>query len=522
MADKIKAIKIKQINGTYSEEIPISVNVQNVEWDENNHTLLDALGSVDISSSGKGNLQHQIDELDGDKISTNQFNSRLNDFLREQISADTTDWLDDNVNPVGSAVIVDKTLTIDGAAADAKAVGDELTAVKADLDTLADITPIPNNSDLNNYAETGLYSIEVSTYTILNYPPVNVSGSYLEVRKLTNGYIGQKLTIPGNGKVFTRSRYSNGNWNPWRQIALQADLDNISSNKIDIQQSLSDSGKALVIGSDGRVRPETVMSGDGLTDEVKEALLACFENVAWIGQDGQDYYDDLYAALYNGPQKQVVSISAEYSQPRVFDVGESISLIKPNLIVTATYDDETEKVVSNYALSGSLSEDGRNLITVTFKGISETFNVLAAPAGRWVNNVLTIPNTKLIYGNIGGVAPTYVTNPDAQTRSPYVGAWIDFDEKYTYKIQATTSAAKTLNVAAFGIPQTSFDNYAQLRNLGSGVDSTWQSNGYVANSDDLFIGKNIRCLFIPIRYSDNSKMNKSLITSLTITRALKG
>lgn len=142
MADKIKAIKIKQKNGTYSEEVPISVNVQNVQWDENNHTLLDALGSVDISSSGKGNLQHQIDELDGDKISTNEFNSRLNDFLKDQISADTTDWLDDNVNPVGSAVIVDKTLTIEGAAADAKAVGDDLTAVKADL---GDKVDLPSN-----------------------------------------------------------------------------------------------------------------------------------------------------------------------------------------------------------------------------------------------------------------------------------------------------------------------------------------------------------------------------------------
>lgn len=142
MADKIKAIKIKQKNGTYSEEIPISVNVQNVQWDENNHTLLDALGSVDISSFGKGNLQHQIDELDEDKISTNEFNSRLNNFLREQISADTTDWLDDNVNPVGSAVIVDKTLTIEGAAADAKAVRDELTAVKSQLTNSTEESPV--------------------------------------------------------------------------------------------------------------------------------------------------------------------------------------------------------------------------------------------------------------------------------------------------------------------------------------------------------------------------------------------
>lgn len=39
--------------------------------------------------------------------------------------------------------------------------------------------------------------------------------------------------------------------------------------------------------------------GSGVTDELKDALLACFENVAWIDEDGQDYYDGLYAALYD-------------------------------------------------------------------------------------------------------------------------------------------------------------------------------------------------------------------------------
>lgn len=37
----------------------------------------------------------------------------------------------------------------------------------------------------------------------------------------------------------------------------------------------------------------------GLSDEAKAALLACFQNVAWAGSDGQSYYDDLYEALYN-------------------------------------------------------------------------------------------------------------------------------------------------------------------------------------------------------------------------------
>lgn len=44
-----------------------------------------------------------------------------------------TDWLTEHVDPVGSAVVVDDTLSITGAAADAKKAGDELTSLKEEL-----------------------------------------------------------------------------------------------------------------------------------------------------------------------------------------------------------------------------------------------------------------------------------------------------------------------------------------------------------------------------------------------------
>lgn len=44
-----------------------------------------------------------------------------------------SDWLNEHVDPVGSAVVVDDTLSIEGAAADAKKTGDELTSLKEDL-----------------------------------------------------------------------------------------------------------------------------------------------------------------------------------------------------------------------------------------------------------------------------------------------------------------------------------------------------------------------------------------------------
>lgn len=165
--------------------------------------------------------------------------------------------------------VFDNTLATSGAAADAKTVGDALGEineslgdVRDDLTTLADITPIPDNSDLNDYGETGLYSIEYSTYTIANYPPVAIAASYLEVRKLTTGYVGQKLTIPGNGKVFTRRRFNNGAWNDWIQITR--------------------------LGSE-----------NGLSEDVKTALIACFANVEWAGSspNGDSYINALKNAL---------------------------------------------------------------------------------------------------------------------------------------------------------------------------------------------------------------------------------
>lgn len=35
----------------------------------------------------------------------------------------------------------------------------------------------------------------------------------------------------------------------------------------------------------------------GMSDDIKAALLACFDNVAWSGNDGESYYDDLKGAL---------------------------------------------------------------------------------------------------------------------------------------------------------------------------------------------------------------------------------
>ena len=123
---------------------------------------------------------------------------------------------------------------------------------------------------------------------------------------------------------------------------------------------------------DTRVTALESGSSGGLTADIKSALLACFANVAWAGNDGQDFYDALDAAL--NPPAGLVSISAVYTQSgTVYDTA-SLDDLKPDLVVTAHYDNTTTQAITNYTLSGTLTE-GTSTITVTFGGKTTTFNV---------------------------------------------------------------------------------------------------------------------------------------------------
>ena len=116
--DKLTTIKIKYEDETYSDEIPVSVLAENVEWDAT-HTLVDILGSIDVDAAGT--IQDQISRLFNEKVSATQ----LQDYVASQLN-------DIGANPV----VVDSSLTISGAAADAKSVGDALAASSKSLDDL--------------------------------------------------------------------------------------------------------------------------------------------------------------------------------------------------------------------------------------------------------------------------------------------------------------------------------------------------------------------------------------------------
>ena len=109
----------------------------------------------------------------------------------------------------------------------------------------------------------------------------------------------------------------------------------------------------------------------GLRDSFKQALLQLASKVAYIDEDGQDYYDALYSALYDA---ELISISASLAQGTVILDIDTLNDLKQYLTVTAHFDNGTSTEVTTYELSGTLTA-GTSIITVTYEDATTTLNV---------------------------------------------------------------------------------------------------------------------------------------------------
>ena len=127
------------------------------------------------------------------------------------------------------------------------------------------------------------------------------------------------------------------------------------------------------VDSNGKLWVEASQSA-GLTQAIKDALLACFQNVAWAdSESGLTCYEALEEAL--GSTAELVSIEATFTQgSAVVYESDTLDSLKPMLVVVANYDDSTSAPVITYTLSGSLTV-GTSTITVTYGEFTDTFTV---------------------------------------------------------------------------------------------------------------------------------------------------
>lgn len=214
-----------------------------------------------------------------------------------------------------------------------------------------------------------------------------------------------------------------------------------------------------------------ISGGIGISVDVKESLLTCFRYVAWINDDGQDYYDALEAALY--PPADLVSISAVYTQSGTVYDTDTLDSLKTDLVVTAHYDDSTTATVTTYTLSGTLSV-GTSTITVSYGGKTTTFTVT-------VSDSQTI-NVTYTQGSIGS------GNSDANKVSGVIHSAVHFDDDETMVI----TVAEGYSLYPFGFVCSSNTTLTGTKSSTTNVLYTYavSDSGYVANGNNDF-GNNV-------------------------------
>lgn len=224
----------------------------------------------------------------------------------------------------------------------------------------------------------------------------------------------------------------------------------------------------IIMGEISSLKDEISELG-GLSDDVKQALLQLASKVAYIDDDGQTYYDALYNALY--PPADLVSISAVYTQSGVVTDADTLDSLKPDLVVTATYDDSTTATVTTYTLSGTLTE-GTSTITVSYGGKTTTFTVEVThqelPTGYTKYDYIT-PNV-----SFGTQTKAYGIWTDAQLSTDYT---IEIKLKFPSDLGSNLQAQPIIGTRSSGSGTKEialFFKYGQgtLGYWYSGTDST--------------------------------------------------
>lgn len=181
----------------------------------------------------------------------------------------------------------------------------------------------------------------------------------------------------------SESGYTYGNWYYYNGSAwVSGGVYN--SAAVETDTTLTESGVPADAKATGdkiaELKDDLAQIVPGLSDEAKQALLVCFDHVAWANDDGQDYYDALEDALYPNEYPKI-TVSFVQGNHTVY-AGTSVDTLKPYLTVTYYTDASTSRVLSasEYALSGLLVA-GSNFVTVSYGGLTRRFNVTAEMSG---------------------------------------------------------------------------------------------------------------------------------------------
>lgn len=243
---------------------------------------------------------------------------------------------------------------------------------------------------------------------------------------------------------------------------------------------------------------ENIENAGGLTVDIKEALLACFRNVAWIGDDGQEYYDDLADALY-----AVTGITLNSNSLVFNSIGSTqqltASLIPSGSVATIVWEssDTDVAIVSSTGLVTSVG-DGEATITASVGSVSATCSVTVEE--------LSVVSLSAVLNASGH---TFYVGDNIDTIKPYLTLTATYSDSstavipsgsYTLSGSLSTAGSNTITVSYEGV-STTVNVTAVAVELVS-ITCVYTQSGAVYNTDTLDSLKSD--LVVTAHYDDSS------------------
>ena len=182
-------------------------------------------------------------------------------------------------------------MTVQGIPADAKKVGDELTELRGDLKEITE-TEVVHSWVKDKYIVTNVSQVDISS------PVSNNTYSHVIVPCTS----GDKFTITGTGAVAAILwTFIDSLGNVLKQAERNAVADNLvitaPNNTNNLVVNVRNANVYSVCVGNSLIHRITELEKiEGINDSIKEALLACFQNIAFL--DSGDSYENLRLALY--------------------------------------------------------------------------------------------------------------------------------------------------------------------------------------------------------------------------------
>ena len=140
----------------------------------------------------------------------------------------------------------------------------------------------------------------------------------------------------------------------------------------------------------------------GFSEDFKEALLDCFEHVAWIDGDGQDYYDALESALYPPIPATSISLNKSTIAFHVLNAEETlVATVQPVNTTDSVSWSSSDTSVATVDSSGKVKAiaDGSATITATAGSVSATCAVTVAELTLSSISAVFTQGTHVVYSD---------------------------------------------------------------------------------------------------------------------------